>query len=217
MKEHIFREYDIRGIFPDELNRDSVHRIGSAVGSYLLEKGAAEIALGRDCRLSSEPLGKALLDGLLGSGIHVVQVGMVRPRCSISPSTPFRWMAAYKSRAATIRRNSTDSRFVSGRPPSMARKSSRSERLRSPATGEGERECKGNPTWLVLPGLPTGKHPGRADQTTGGGGWRQRRRRLGCDRRYRAMGHEVIPLFVNPTAASRTITPTRPFRRTSKP
>jgi phosphomannomutase / phosphoglucomutase len=77
LKEHIFREYDVRGTYPDELNRDSVQRIGSAVGSYLQDKGATEIALGRDCRLSSEPLEEALLDGLLGSGIHVVRVGMV--------------------------------------------------------------------------------------------------------------------------------------------
>ncbi len=77
MKSSIFREYDIRGRYPDELNRDTVHTLGLSVGTYYREKGAGRISLGRDCRLSSPDLGEALTAGLNESGIHVIDVGMI--------------------------------------------------------------------------------------------------------------------------------------------
>ncbi len=77
MISHIFREYDIRGIFPDELNEESIYRLGHAFGTYFHGKGASRITLGRDCRLSSPDLAKWLSMGLLASGMTVVDVGMV--------------------------------------------------------------------------------------------------------------------------------------------
>ncbi len=77
MISHIFREYDIRGIFPDELNEDAVYRLGRAFGTYFHENGAKGVSLGRDCRLSSPDLAEWLSRGLLKSGIRIVDVGMV--------------------------------------------------------------------------------------------------------------------------------------------
>lgn len=77
MKARVFREYDIRGIFPEELNRETVFSLGQAIGTYFLDKGARRISLGRDCRLSSPELTKALRKGLVSSGMTTVDVGMV--------------------------------------------------------------------------------------------------------------------------------------------
>ncbi len=77
MISHIFREYDIRGTFPDELNEETVYRLGRAFGTYFGGKKAQRISLGRDCRLSSPNLASWLLGGLMASGITVVDVGMV--------------------------------------------------------------------------------------------------------------------------------------------
>jgi phosphomannomutase/phosphoglucomutase len=77
MIPHIFREYDIRGIFPDELNEDAVYRLGRALGTYFHENGAHGISLGRDCRLSSPDLSEWLSRGLLASGMTVVDIGTV--------------------------------------------------------------------------------------------------------------------------------------------
>jgi len=74
---HIFREYDIRGIFPDELTEKTVYHLGRAFGTYFQNKKAQRISLGRDCRLSSPDLAAWLTRGLLESGITVVNVGMV--------------------------------------------------------------------------------------------------------------------------------------------
>lgn len=77
MRPHIFREYDIRGIFPEELHKKAVHQLGSAIGTYYRRCGAQRISLGRDCRLSSPEISEALVEGLLSSGVDIVDVGMV--------------------------------------------------------------------------------------------------------------------------------------------
>jgi len=77
MKSHMFREYDIRGTYPDELSGETVVRLGRAMAAYYLDKGVERISLGRDCRLSSPTLAGWLTEGLLASGMGVVDVGMV--------------------------------------------------------------------------------------------------------------------------------------------
>ncbi|MBN1277245.1 MAG: phosphomannomutase/phosphoglucomutase [Deltaproteobacteria bacterium] len=77
MKPHIFREYDIRGIYPDELMMQNVNRLGRAIGTYYLERRAARISIGRDCRMSSPHLSEWLIQSLIETGIDVVDIGMV--------------------------------------------------------------------------------------------------------------------------------------------
>lgn len=77
MKSNIFREYDIRGTVPDELNETTVRLLGNAMAAYYLDKGAARIAMGRDCRLSSPELAAWLTSALVASGMEVVDIGMV--------------------------------------------------------------------------------------------------------------------------------------------
>lgn len=77
IKKHIFREYDIRGIYPDELNEDSVRLLGRAFGTYYSRNSAKKITLGRDCRLSSPDISRWLMQGLLESGMNVVDLGIV--------------------------------------------------------------------------------------------------------------------------------------------
>ncbi|MCD4717500.1 MAG: phosphomannomutase/phosphoglucomutase [Desulfobacterales bacterium] len=77
MKSHIFREYDIRGIVPGELNRNMAHDLGLAMGTYYHDRGAGRISVGHDCRLSSPDLSKGLIDGLMECGLQVVDVSMV--------------------------------------------------------------------------------------------------------------------------------------------
>ncbi|RLC30927.1 MAG: phosphomannomutase [Deltaproteobacteria bacterium] len=77
MKSHIFREYDIRGIFPDELNRETAHQLGLGIGTYYRENSVERISVGHDCRLSSPDLSRWLVGGLLETGVNVIDVGMV--------------------------------------------------------------------------------------------------------------------------------------------
>ena len=77
LNPQIFREYDIRGIADEDLTDDVVERIGRAFGTYVRRRGGRRLAVGRDVRLSSPRIRKALVEGLLKAGCDVVDVGQV--------------------------------------------------------------------------------------------------------------------------------------------
>ena len=73
----IFKAYDIRGIVEHELTPDVVQAIGRAIGSESIAKGERGVVVGRDGRLSGPMLLESLKLGLIESGCHVVDIGMV--------------------------------------------------------------------------------------------------------------------------------------------
>ena len=72
----LFREYDLRGIVGSELTEDVAERVGRAYSTYASQRGVKCISVGRDGRLSSPALHKALLTGLLAGGLDVVDIGV---------------------------------------------------------------------------------------------------------------------------------------------
>ncbi|MEE9323220.1 MAG: phosphomannomutase/phosphoglucomutase [Candidatus Aenigmarchaeota archaeon] len=70
----IFRAYDIRGVYPDQLNGDIAYKIGLAFGKFL---GGGTIALAMDVRESGPDLRENLLKGMMESGLKVVDIGIV--------------------------------------------------------------------------------------------------------------------------------------------
>ena len=70
----IFKAYDIRGTYPDQVNEEAARAIGAAFVAYL---GAKTIAVGRDMRLSSPALAQAFIDGATSQGCNVVDYGMI--------------------------------------------------------------------------------------------------------------------------------------------
>ncbi len=68
LKPTIFREYDIRGVADQELLDPDVTELGRAIGTHLQRHHGARVNLGRDCRLSSDRLRNALIEGLKDSG-----------------------------------------------------------------------------------------------------------------------------------------------------
>lgn len=71
----IFKAYDIRGTYPDQLNEDLFYKIGHAYASVIKPKG--EVMVGHDVRIHSEKLKLSLIDGLTDAGINVVDVGLI--------------------------------------------------------------------------------------------------------------------------------------------
>jgi phosphomannomutase len=70
----IFKSYDIRGIYPTELNEKLAYRIAQAYVQYL--KPSGRIAVGMDVRISSPTLKKAVIDGLVDAGVSVLDIGL---------------------------------------------------------------------------------------------------------------------------------------------
>ena len=82
LKKEIFREYDIRGIYKEEMDEETAYLIGRAFGTRLREKNIPKTVVGYDNRLSSVDLEWSLVRGLLECGIHVIRLGLVTtPMC----------------------------------------------------------------------------------------------------------------------------------------
>jgi phosphomannomutase len=72
--QEIFKAYDVRGLYPDEINEGVARAIGSGFVAYLQAK---RIAVGRDMRLSSPALSAALIQGATEQGADIVDYGMI--------------------------------------------------------------------------------------------------------------------------------------------
>jgi len=72
--ESIFKAYDIRGIYPKQINSQLYKAIGTATGNVLSAKTGV---VGRDMRNSSPKLAQALIEGLREAGVDVTDIGLV--------------------------------------------------------------------------------------------------------------------------------------------
>jgi phosphomannomutase len=70
----VFKAYDVRGIYPDELDEEGAYAIGRA---YVEEFEPRRIAVGHDMRLSSPVMTDAVMRGAAESGADVVELGLV--------------------------------------------------------------------------------------------------------------------------------------------
>lgn len=70
----IFKAYDIRGTYPDQINEDTARAIGRAYARWLSPK---TVMVGRDVRISSPSLRTALVEGLTGEGVDVIDIGQI--------------------------------------------------------------------------------------------------------------------------------------------
>jgi phosphomannomutase len=72
----ILREYDIRGIIGETLSVEDARAIGRGFATLLRRAGGKKVAVAYDGRVSSPILEDALVEGLTGSGVDVVRIGM---------------------------------------------------------------------------------------------------------------------------------------------
>jgi len=73
---HIFRGYDIRGIYGEDLTEDVVYTIGLAFGTYIQTLGKNKVIIGMDNRASSVSLKDALIEGVTSTGVDVIDIGL---------------------------------------------------------------------------------------------------------------------------------------------
>jgi len=70
----IFKDYDVRGRYPDEVNSRIFRLIAQEIGLFFKPK---QVAIGRDVRLSSQNLAEAMMDGFASLGIEVIDLGLI--------------------------------------------------------------------------------------------------------------------------------------------
>ena len=76
INKNIFREYDVRGVYPTEINEDVAYTFGRAYGTYIKKLNKFNCVVGHDNRLSSDPLVKKLMRGILDTGVNVLYLGL---------------------------------------------------------------------------------------------------------------------------------------------
>jgi phosphomannomutase len=86
MDPTIFKAYDIRGVYPDQLDEDAAWKIGNAAATFLrsmlrgYDRGLANrqsLCVGYDMRLHSKALAEALIRGMNATGANVIDIGMI--------------------------------------------------------------------------------------------------------------------------------------------
>src|SRR3989338_6309497 len=70
----IFKSYDIRGIYPAELNEQAAYQIGRA---FARKSRSSAVVVGCDMRLSSPQLKESLISGIIDEGVNVIDIGLV--------------------------------------------------------------------------------------------------------------------------------------------
>ena len=70
----VFKAYDVRGVYPTELDEEGAYRVGRA---YVEEFEPRAIAVGRDMRVSAPAMARAVAEGAADGGADVVDIGMV--------------------------------------------------------------------------------------------------------------------------------------------
>ena len=91
----IFKAYDVRGLYPEQINEEIARQIGLAFHNVLdaADRSAhSEVIVSRDMRSHSKPLSEALIDGLRSSGLDVCYIGLA--------TTPMNYFAIGNMRAA---------------------------------------------------------------------------------------------------------------------
>ena len=76
INKNIFRGYDIRGIYPTDLNEEAAELIGKGFATLMKRAGENQIIVGRDVRLSSDSLYEALTRGIISTGMNVINIGI---------------------------------------------------------------------------------------------------------------------------------------------
>src|SRR6266550_4577999 len=74
LEPKVFKAYDIRGIYPEEINDEGAYAIGRA---YVEQFEPRQVAVGRDMRLSSPTMARAVIEGAADGGADVLDVGLV--------------------------------------------------------------------------------------------------------------------------------------------
>lgn len=80
MSERVFKKYDIRGLYPEEITEDLAYRIGRVFAALRLqevERETIQIAVGEDKRESTPSLKRSLVKGIRDEGADVVDIGLV--------------------------------------------------------------------------------------------------------------------------------------------
>ena len=75
-EDAVFKRYDVRGKYPEELNEEFAERIGKSLGTFVKRNYSSKVAVTRDTKKSSVSLKNSLIEGLTSTGVDVIDAGV---------------------------------------------------------------------------------------------------------------------------------------------
>ena len=72
LNKNIFRGYDVRGVYPETIDEDTVFTFGLGFGTHIQKLGFQKCVVGHDNRISSPKLYAALIEGIKTTGVHII-------------------------------------------------------------------------------------------------------------------------------------------------
>lgn len=108
----IFKEYDIRGKYPKEINKNIVYKIGRGFVKFLKLKTGNKIVVGQDKRPSSSKLAHVFISSLLDSGINAIDIGKVTTPMLYFAVPFFKAKGGAMITASHIEKNSNGIKFI---------------------------------------------------------------------------------------------------------
>jgi phosphomannomutase len=88
----VFKTYDIRGLYPAQINEEAAREIGRSLGKFFGKTKRAKVLVARDGRIGSPELYRALIDGLKTNNLRLTTIGL--------STTPMLYFLVQKQRAA---------------------------------------------------------------------------------------------------------------------
>ena len=75
MNPTVFREYDIRGLADKDFDSGFARLLGKVHGTAIYQNGGRRVAVGQDCRFTSDLYAEGVIEGLLSAGLQVYDIG----------------------------------------------------------------------------------------------------------------------------------------------
>lgn len=73
--DKVFKRYDIRGKYPEEIDEEFAYRLGQALGTFVSNNYGGNVVVGKDNKESSKVLKQELIDGILSTGTDIYDAG----------------------------------------------------------------------------------------------------------------------------------------------
>jgi phosphomannomutase len=107
LDQGVFKAYDVRGVYPGQLDEDGAYRIGRG---YVEEFEPRAIAVGRDMRVSSPAMARAVVEGAADGGADVADIGPSPGSASASGAGPSARRTSGRPTGSASSRSSTPPR-----------------------------------------------------------------------------------------------------------
>ncbi len=107
VSSEIFKAYDIRGVYGEDITEETAETIGKGAGTFFQKNNISKIIVGRDNRISSPSISESLIKGLAAAGCEVINLGI-----SLTPFMYFSWYKLDANATIMVTASHNSAKFI---------------------------------------------------------------------------------------------------------